>query len=325
MRYVLICVSVTAVLLTVISASAQLVVEHPQYAIVGQFGLPAGLTESLGDMMFSSDGSTVYFIDQSESSVSAVWTAPVMRDGGGNVTGFGAMTQLFAEPDMDTGLEFAPGSSTLFFRGYDPDEPAIGQRQSGGTIEYKRINNYDGTYGGLAFFPSNYSNAGDLVSTSYDDAIIYMHAVSDDGDGTFTVADGTLYADFSGLGLTQGMGDLEFVRSGPLAGTLLIAFYDHTDESLSYIDLNATTGLPAGGTTPTPVPFLSGTTEAWGIAIDPSTGNIWLTIWSPDFEPYLVEIAAQVASPIPAVGPYGIIVLIALLAGAGVAAMRRTM
>lgn len=291
MRLGFIFASIAVILSATIPASAQLVVEHPYYHIEGEFGLPVGLTESLGDMMFSSDGSMVYFIDQSEDETSAVWTAPVIRDGL-RVTGFGTMTHIFTEPWMDTGIEFAPGSSTLFFRGWDPDVAAIGQRRSDGVIEYKPTVNYDGGNGGLAFFPPNYSNGGNLVSSSYDDATIFMHAVSDDGDGTFTVADGTLFADFLGLGLTTGMGDVEFLTSGPLAGTLLIAFYGYADWSLSYIDLDTTTGLPSGGATPTPIPFLTGTTEAWGVAVDPVTDSIWVTIWSPDFEPYLVAIAS---------------------------------
>ncbi len=118
-----------------------------------------------------------------------------------------------------------------------------------------------------------------------------MRTATDDGDGTFTVADGTLFADFSALGLTTGIGDVEFYSSGSLADTLLIAFYDHADESVSFIDLDASTGLPSGGTQPTLHPFLSGTTEVWGLGIDPITEHIWVTIWTPTFEPYLIEIA----------------------------------
>jgi hypothetical protein len=280
-----------AILSIAMPASAQLVVEHPFCHIIGEFGLPAGLTDDLGDIQFSDDGSMVYFIDQSEDQNAAVWSAPVIRDAGGNVSGFGTMTLIFAEPYMDTGLEFAPGSSTMFFRGYDPDEPAIGQRRSDGAIEYKRITGYTGDHGGVAFVPQIYASFGNLVSTSYNDARIFSHAVTDDGDGTYTVADGTIYADFSGMVLTNGMGDAEFMTSGPLADTLLIVFYDYVGESLSYIDLDPSTGLPIEGTTPTLHPLLTGTTEAWGLGVDPLTGYIWVTMWDPTFEPYILAIA----------------------------------
>lgn len=290
MRRIFIFVSVIVMLFTAMPASAQLVVEELGYEIVGEFALPAGLTGALGDIMFSADGSTVYFLDMAEDETSSVYTMSVVRNGE-NVVGFNALMPEFTEPWMDTGLEFAPGSTTLFFRGWDPVVAGIGQRKFDGTTEYKGINNYDGDNGGLAFFPSVYTNSGNLVSSSYDDATVFMHAVTDDGDGTFTVADGTLFADFSALALTTGIGDVEFYTSGPLADTLLIAFYDHVDESVSYIDLDASTGLPSGGTTPTLHPLLSGTTEVWGLGIDPITDHIWVTIWSPTFEPYLIEIA----------------------------------
>lgn len=294
MRLIFIFVAVTAMLFTAVPVSAQLVVEHTDYHIVGEYGLPVGLAGAVGDMMFSSDGETVYFLDESEEYTAKVRSAPVLRDGGNNVTGFGTMTWVLAEPWMDTGLELAPGSSTIFFRGWDPDVAGIGQRRSDGSVEYKQINNYTGDNGGLAFVPPVYSNAGSLLSASYDDATIFMHAVSDDGDGTFTVANGSLVADFSALGLTAGIGDIEFLTSGPLADTLLVAFYNHSGESVSFIELDPSTGLPAGGTTPTPLPFLSGTDKTWGLAVDPLTGYIWVTTYDPTVEPHLVEIAAPI-------------------------------
>lgn len=290
MRRIFICVSVIAMLSMATPTSAQLVVEQLGYEIVGEFPLPAGLTGELGDILFSADGLTVRFLDLSESEYSKVYTMSVMRYEG-KVIGFNGLILEFSEPWMDTGLEFAPGSNTLFFRGWDPSVTGIGQRPVGGGIEYKPINNYAGDGGGLAFFPPTYSNAGNLVSPSYYDATIHMHAVTDDGDGTFTVADGTLFADFSALGLTTGIGDVEFYSSGSLADKLLIAFYDYTDEAVSFIDLDPSTGLPSEGSTPTLHPLLSGTTEVWGLGVDPTTGNIWVTIWTPTFEPYLIEIA----------------------------------
>ena len=270
------------------------VVEDPYCHIIGEFGVPAGLTEPLGDMMFNNDGSVVYFVDRSEYDDSAVWSAPVIRDGGGNVTGFGSMTLLFADDYIDTGLEFAPGSTTMFYRGWGPNEAAIAQRRADGAIEYTEIYNYEAYFGGLAFVPTGYSSFGNLVSTSYYDEEMYSHMVTDDGDGTYTVADGTLFADLSGSGLADSMGDVEFVTSGYLADSLLIAFHDYVGNTISFIDLDPSTGLPAEGPTPTVHPLLTGTTEAWGIAVDPVTGYVWATMYEPTFEPYIVVIAVPV-------------------------------
>lgn len=291
MRRLFIFASAIAVLFTAMPAPAQLVVEHLGYEIVGEFALPTGLDGSLGDIMFSADGLTAYFIDRMEEETATVYSMSVVRDGD-NVVGFNSRIPEFTAPWMDTGLEFAPGSDTFFFRGWDPDVAGIGQQLFTGGTEYKAINNYNGDNGGLAFFPPMYSNSGNLVSSSYDDATIFMHTVTDDGDGTYTVADGSLVADFSALALTTGIGDIEFLTSGPLADTLLIAFFDYTGEAVSFVELDPATGLPASGTTPTPVPLLSGTDRAWGLGIDPVTNNIWVTIYEPTTGPHLVEIAA---------------------------------
>jgi hypothetical protein len=255
-----------------LNTMAQITVVEPGYEIINTFSLPANLTSELGTMMFSGDGSMVYILDDVESSDSALWSASVVRNGSGDVTGFGTFSQVFAYAGMDTGLEFGPGTGTYFFR---IESGGIGQRLTSGTVETTAVTPYDDVFGGLAFIPASYPNGGNMVTTSYDDGTLYLHAVTPDGDGSFTVNEaGTLYADFSASIGTSVLGDLVFISSGPLAGNVLMALYSTTPNTLAYFPLGAD-GLPSGGTTPTPEVFATGDNVTWGVAIDPVTDNIW--------------------------------------------------
>ena len=268
------------------------------YEVLNFVTAAAGVPGYWGDLSFSSDGNTAYFIGESESSGAGVWEAAVIRDGNGNVTGFGAAANIFLEDYIDTGLLHYPGSTTQFYRGYDGDDGddyGIGQRTAGGAIEYKVINNYDAEYGGLAVVPDLYPNAGNLLSSSYGDGQIFLHSVSDDGDGTYTIGDGTLFADY---GVTSSVGDMEYVTSGPLANTLIFTNWDDGgNQTVHYYSIDPATGLPVGGTTATPQLFVSGYDDAWGLSIDPVTDNIWLINYNDD--PLLQITATATAVPEP--------------------------
>ena len=85
-----------------------------RFQVINEFPMPANLTDPLGDLLFSDDGSQVFIVDASESTGSAVWQAPVTRNAAGDVTGFGTFTQLFADEEIDTGLTLGPGRARLF-------------------------------------------------------------------------------------------------------------------------------------------------------------------------------------------------------------------
>lgn len=287
------------------------------FVVVNEFPSPAGLTGSLGDLEFSADGNTAYLTDESESSGSQVYTASVNRDGNNNVIGFGSFTPLFAQDYIDTGLAFAPGSSTLFYR-TDPGSYYISQRTSGGMIENTQIVNYDGEYGGLAFIPAQYSNANDLLTTSYNDEQIWRHPITDDMDGTYTIGNGVLVSDVSG-GLS--MGDLEYITQGTLANNLIIAGYSDDTFALFTLPVDATTGLPAA--TSTPVEFaegVSGSNGVWGVAIDPVTNNIWAIDYS---DSTLTQIAAVAPRVIPTINNLSLMLMITLLLFVGMLYWKR--
>jgi hypothetical protein len=315
---------------------AQMVIEEAGYEIISTFAVPGDLNSELGTIMFSADGDTVFVLDGSEDTESTVSSASVTRDGSGNVTSFGAFTEVFMYDYLDTGLEYGPGTDTLFFKIYpgneSEDEGMIGQRLSGGAIETTEVSGYDGDYGGLAFIPGTFTNGGNLVTGAYNEYYsLWLHQVSPDGDGSFTVNPaGTLYATFENTTGHYYVSDLIFITSGPLAGNAMVALYngyDSEDESdtLLYFPVGAD-GLPVGGVDVTPTVFASGYTGAWGVAMDPITNNIWMIDYDETDGIALTQIAEEQAvvggtavgvTAVPVLSPAFLGALVLLLLGVG--------
>jgi len=271
MRYICYYTLLSSILFFSFYSQAQVITDVKSgFIIVNEFLEPTGETSALGDMLFSADGNTVYVLSDSESESSYVSTATVTRNSAGDVVGFGAFTQFFAAEYMDTGLTFAPGSETLFYRrSVAPSENYISQRSPLNTVEETVISGYDAYFGGLAFIPNQYNNANNLISASFSDQTLSMHLVTDDLDGTFTVSPAAIQV----AAFTSAIGDLEYITSGPLEHTILIANYNNTDASLVMIPVNNVNGLP--NPNPTTTVIASGSDGAWGLAIDPITNNIW--------------------------------------------------
>jgi hypothetical protein len=79
---------------------------------------------------------------------------------------------------------------------------------------------------------------------------------------------------------------LAFIASGPFAGDLLVA--DFSANTVSVLDIDPVTGLPAGGpanpSVTTIIPYWYGSE---GVAVDPLTGDLWVT----QFGDMIVQIA----------------------------------
>ena len=245
---------------------------EPGFILVNEFIEPSGATFSLGDILFSEDGDTIYILSDSDTKTSAVQIASVVRNDAGDVTGFGSFEELFAEENMVSGLIFAPGTDTLLYRRspFDPDN-YISQRTNTGTIIETAISDYDDALGGLAFVPSQYSNAGQLLSTSSGDQAIFLHTVSDNLDSTYTISEtSSKTADFTGFDIA----DIEYITSGAFQDRIVMAVTSDTSSSLAMISVDDVTGLPLDGASMYSI--ASGTDSAFGVAIDPITLNIWV-------------------------------------------------
>jgi hypothetical protein len=255
------------------NAHSQLTDLAANSAILNQFDDPAGVAVAYGDLLFSDDGDLVYMIVDSEELTGNVMTASVNRSPNGNVIGFGAFTELFSAENIDTGLTFAPNSDSLFFHQFNI---GIGQRDAVNNQEVYTIVNYDDDYGGLAFIPQQYSNGGKLLKADYVNNQLWMHDVTDDGDGTFTLSAATLISNLNAAAI----GDIEYITAGPLANHIMVADYtfDSADPfnepAIFTIAVDTVTGLPVAD--PVSMPFARGVNEAWGLSFDPITGNLWL-------------------------------------------------
>ena len=105
---------------------------------------------------------------------------------------------------------------------------------------------------------------------------------------------------------------------------LVAAFVNSSVADLYHFPIDPVTGLPAEGTTPTPVAFVNnGNDSAWGVATDPITGNIWLIEWD-GTDSDLFQIGA-IPPPVgvPTAGFWSSTVLMILIMLVGIAWMRR--
>ncbi|WP_395373445.1 PKD domain-containing protein [Marinicella sp. W31] len=235
--------------------------------VINRFLDPSDSRDTLGDLLFTPDGSQAQLIVGSESSAGKVLIADVVRDANQNVTGFGVWSELFARPNIDTGLTYAPGSDSFLYYVYDE---GIGQRTAMGAEEIFTVVNYDIEYGGLAVVPDNYSNAGKIIKAEYEDGRLFIHDLADDGDDTFTISPGVLQSQLP----FSDPGDIEYITNGLLADHIVVAAYNNLESTIGLIPVDPVTGLPAA--TPTIQVLASGNNSAWGLSIDPITGNLWL-------------------------------------------------
>lgn len=263
------------VLLALPLTAAAIDLLDPRLAYVNQFAMPSEVTAPLGDLEFSSDGATAWLISASGSDDASVWRFVVERDDSGVVTGFSAASQLFADAGVDTGLTLGPNTQTFVYR---TSSLGITQRFEDDATEDYSIVNYSDAGGGLAFVPGAFSQAGNIVSTSCGGA--YLHQTSPDGDGSFTINAGQLYADLSLLGsFGICVGDLEFLTESRLAPAMLFAADGGggLGEVFS-IELDPGTGEPVDGTQTSPTPLIDGlgAGAAWGLAVDPVNNNLFV-------------------------------------------------
>lgn len=235
--------------------------------VLNYFVDPSDSRLELGDLLFSPDGSSVKLIVGSETNASAAITADVFRDLNKNVIGFSLWTEDFAALNMDTGLEYAPDSNTLF---YHQTDLGIGQRTDNGAQETYVIQNYNAEYGGLAFVPNKYNNAGDLLKSEYEDGRLFLHPVSDDGDDTFTISPANLVSQLP----AANSGDIQYITTGLLKDHIAVAQYGDEESAVYLIAVDPITGLPSMN--PETTVFLGNTSGAWGLTTDPITGNMWL-------------------------------------------------
>jgi hypothetical protein len=226
-----------------------------------------GIPTPLGGLAFNAAGDTLIvggFANYASGSLQAI---PVNRDPGTQrVTGLGAPSYLALAPHIDGGVA---GMGGTWFYSQHPIN-SIGQFNGAASTSSPLPAALYST-GGLTFVPPGLPNAGTLLVSSFSQGGIYSVATAPAGNGFLSIGTATLFASLPG-----GLEGLAFIPAGPFAGDLLVA--DFTFSSVSVLDIDPLTGLPAGGSAnpslTTIIPYWYG---AEGVAVDPVTGDLWLT------------------------------------------------
>ena len=270
--------TLTALLLLLSAPAATIDLLHPNVRFINNFPMPASMTPPLGDIAFSADGNTAWFIDAAGTVDATVWSTTVERAKGGTVTGFSSVTAVFSAQDADGGLTVGPGTDTFVYR---TAGLGITQRFADGSFEHYEITDYDNSGGGLAFVPEAFSSAGNIVTSSCSDNRMYRHSVSDDGDGSFSIGAPGLYENLESLAfLGLCLGDVEFVSEGALSPTLVFVVFGPGGSlgDLWALELDASSGEPVDGTMTEPFPLAGSIDNGqnWGLAVDPISGHVFV-------------------------------------------------
>lgn len=261
-------------------------VQVPGYSIAQTYPIPTGVGEPVSSLFLDPNGVNYYIISNSEQNDAELRQGTLTRDGNGAIVSFSPTTQVMAFAGLDAGNSKAPGSDTLFFTLADPDSGDLYllQRNAAAATTSTLID-LTASAGGLGFIPSDApAFANDLLIGLYNTDVVRRYTLSPDANDFFTVTFAGLFADLSSL--VQGLGDVDFLTHGPLAGNMVVAAWDSA--GLYVVPIDPNTGLPVGGANnPSVIPFVTGIGDGidsgpWGLEIDPITGDLFAINWDSD-------------------------------------------
>ena len=251
------------------------IAHHPGYEVRGIYGSPAGVGDPLGGLYIEADGSTFWIMSDSEDIDANARTGVVSRGIDGHINGFGSTTMQWASPYADLGFIRHPDTDTQFYSAWIDPDLTIEQRASGSIFFTTPIT--EQTYAGLEFLTT--PSGTDLLVSLYDINEIWRYSltpnVGPSAAGTFSLTFEEVWADLSGTG--WGIGDLAWMTAGPLAGQLAVAAWD--SDEVHTLAVDPTTGAYLGGSNLLGSGFKQPGAGAWGMAVDPETGDLFVTAW----------------------------------------------
>jgi hypothetical protein len=159
------------------------------YAFV-DLGTPAAVPGSLGGIKFlQGDPNTLLIGGSANSSIAQIYSVPVLRNGEGQITGLGEGTVFAPAPNIDGGLDYAPGG-VLFYSRYSMNR--IGQILPGQT-ETARDDSlsdlgFTSSVGAFTFVPEGFNGAGRLKVAPFNSSVWHDATVTPDGNGTFDIS-----------------------------------------------------------------------------------------------------------------------------------------
>ncbi|MBC7773604.1 MAG: hypothetical protein H7210_14000 [Pyrinomonadaceae bacterium] len=253
----------------VASASAQTL--DPAFSNVytlQDLGTIVDVPSNFGGMVIKRDDANTLLIGGNANNGSGrIYAVPLIRDGQGHITGFGAGVDFCAGANNDGGLDYAP-NGTLFVAQYP--QGSIGQVLPGNSATFDAITplgtlGVAGSLGGLAFVPPRQPGAGRLKLASYSVSRFYNLPYTVNKDGTYTLHPATVDVQIQG-GCEGFVYVPECSQSFPNSAILMCEYGSGAVTSYD-VDANGD-----------PIPssrriFISGLSGAEGAIIDPVTGD----------------------------------------------------
>lgn len=129
-----------------------------------------------------------------------IYAVPVLRDGSGKITGFGAASTVHAAaPNIDGGLFYGP-DGVLFFTRYSMN--SIGQIMPGSNSPDKDVSlsplGFTASVGAATLVPSGFAGEGRLKVFPYNSSVWHDATIAADGLGTFDISAPTNAISLSG-------------------------------------------------------------------------------------------------------------------------------
>ncbi len=277
MNYKLIAVASACAIAFQSLPSAAAIIVDPIFAsdyTITDLGSIAGLPTNYGGLVFKAgDPNTLLIGGAANQNVGRIYEVPVIRDGLGNITGFGAPVVFGSVGEFnDGGIAYGPGG--VLFTAQWPIN-MLGQTKPGSTDEDKIINltsiGTPTTIGGVSisalnFVPAGFAGAGQFKIVTYASGNWYDVVLTPDGSGTYDIVSATLEVTLPG-----GPEGFVFIDDAGNPGfsvdSLLMS--DYASGRISAYELDAN-GDPILATRRD---FITGLTGAEGAVIDPVTGD----------------------------------------------------
>lgn len=269
------------------------------YACINLGSVP-GLPTAYGGLTFKyDDPNTVLIGGGANDSTGRIYQIAVTRDVNRHITGFSGTTTIYPRSTSrigqynDGGVAFGPGN-VLFVARYPNNQ--VEQSKPGSTGVNKVVDlaslGVTTSVGSLAFVPQGFPGAGSMKLVSFPSGDWYHADYSPDGNGTFNINSATLRTNIGGA---EG---IAFVPPGSPAfastSSALIAKYSSNTIIATPLDAN---GDPIVAQSQ---PFMTGITGPEGTAVDPVTGDLFIsTSGTGDKIVRVSGFAVPPAAPIP--------------------------
>jgi len=287
------------------TAQAVPMTHHAGYEVRNVYGSPAGVGDPLGGLYIEANGSTFWIMSDSEDLDANARTGVVSRDVEGHINGFGGTTMQWAHQYADLGMIRHPDTNTQFYTAWVDPNLTIEQRAAGSFFFTTPIAGQ--TYAGLEFLTT--SGGTDLLVSLYDINEIWRYSLTPNtgpsSAGTFSLTFEGVWADLSGSG--WGVGDLAWMTAGPLAGQLAVAGWD--SDEVHTLPVDPVTGDYAGGSSLLGSGFKEPGAGAWGMAIDPETGDLFVTAWDFDGGGTITQISLPEPTSLAVMGLVGLMMV----------------